>query len=84
VSDERRQRRQQIVARCRQRQRDGKLVLVIEVDEIEVSDLLRASNCLSAIEPSREDIARAVEKFLSLSYRAAIGFNMGEEGLLDN
>jgi hypothetical protein len=52
--------------RRRAREREGKAVLRIEVDEIEVAEVLCAARLLDPVlNHSREDIARGIEKLLA-------------------
>lgn len=51
----------------RRREASGRILLTVEVDEIEVTEVLRAARLLNPmLEHSREDIALAVERLIKL------------------
>jgi hypothetical protein len=58
------------VRRHRERARDGRIVLQIELPEAEIVELLVEAGCLDVRRDyfSRQDIATGIERFLSLCH----------------
>jgi hypothetical protein len=58
------------VRRHRQRRRDGRIVLQVELPESETIELLTGAGCLDVRRDyfSRQDIATGIERFLSLCH----------------
>ena len=60
------------VRRHRQRQKSGRILVQVELPELETLELLIASECLDGRADyfSRQDIAAGIERFLSLARNA--------------
>lgn len=56
--------------RYRQREASGRVLLQVECDELELVGVLRQARQLDAIEPTKRDLERGLEKLLELLARS--------------